>query len=329
MEIEFLPESQDYSVAEFYDQFHTHLPVMVQVNQGFQGHIIEDTFGKGEILYIAAISKQKRVVANVHTRKHCRVLSIPEAYSENLCTIKHGKPGHEHSLSEILKHHHRLPLKVQYPPNDIIIMGNKSFNSKELPHLELVKTFEEIYLLGNYLVDGKLGTDILHVPLYLSQLRLCRVTGIKLLSEDGWKKHCDMLEEESRHMEYDLLFGNRYVAEYDHAEIHPDTNYAYAEPLVYDDLINLMFHWPECHFGSAASDSSAHKSTDKSHVETVMPECSSSDSSAHISTDISHVEAVTEQIHNLEIEQTINAKSGKRSESLHSNTFKKDQIEED
>ncbi|XP_053382834.1 uncharacterized protein LOC128549665 isoform X2 [Mercenaria mercenaria] len=295
MEIEFLTESQEYSVAEFYDQFHKHLPVVVQVNKGFQGHIIEDTFGEGEVLYIAAKSKQKRVVAKVQNRKNCRVLSIPEVFSENLCIIKHEKTGREHSLSEILKHH-RLPLNVQYPPN-IIILGNKRFNSKELPHLELVKTFKEVHLLGNYLVDGKLGKDIFHVPLYLSQLRLCRVTGIKFLSKLGWKKHCDTLEEESRHMEYNLRFGNQ---QYDHAEIQRDTNYAYAEPLVYDNLINLMVNWPECHFGCASSDSSAHKSKDRSHVETL-----------------------TEQIPNLEIEQKIIANSEKRYESLHSDSLGK------
>ncbi|XP_053382830.1 uncharacterized protein LOC128549663 [Mercenaria mercenaria] len=95
-------------------------------------------------------------------------------------------------------------------------------------------------------------------------------------------------------MQYDLRFGNQYVAEYDHAEIKRDMNYTYAEPLVYDDLINLMVNWPECHFGSACSDSSAHKNNDKSHVENL-----------------------TEQIPNSEIEQTTNANSEKRYESLY------------
>ncbi|XP_060569706.1 uncharacterized protein LOC132728112 [Ruditapes philippinarum] len=263
MEIQIITDSVDYSIAEFYEHFHADIPLVVQVSQGFQGHIIEDTFGKGEILYIAAISKQKRVAAKAHTKGSHRVLSIPQGFSDNLCIRRFGKAGHEQTMSDILKHN-RLPVTVQYPPNDIIIFGNKRFNSSNIPRLEIVKAFEEIYLLGNYLTDGKLGKEIIHLPLYLSQLRLRLVTGIKGLTEEGWVRHCDALMEESKQIEYDLLFGNQYVAEYDHSDISPNTKYAYIEPLHYDDMFNLMLRWPECHLGGQSRDSSSSSSSSSS-----------------------------------------------------------------
>ena len=50
MELEFVTDDVDYTVAEFYERFHSDLPLVVQVSQGFQGHILEDTFGKGEVI---------------------------------------------------------------------------------------------------------------------------------------------------------------------------------------------------------------------------------------------------------------------------------------
>lgn len=51
MEFEFVVQETEYSVAELYDKFHADLPLVVRVNQGFQGHRADSTFGKGEVIY--------------------------------------------------------------------------------------------------------------------------------------------------------------------------------------------------------------------------------------------------------------------------------------
>ena len=53
-----------------------------------------------------------------------------------------------------------------------------------------------------------MGEDIIHVPLYLSQMRLSLITGIKGAREDTWRKYLEELESASSYLEYDLQFGN-------------------------------------------------------------------------------------------------------------------------
>jgi len=55
---------------------------------------------------------------------------------------------------------------------------------------------------------GTIVEDIIKVPLYLSQMRLSVVTGIKGAREDKWVKFLEELESASSHFEYDLQFGN-------------------------------------------------------------------------------------------------------------------------
>lgn len=312
MEIEFIAEEKDYSVAKFFETFHAHLPTVVKVNQGFQGHIIEDTFSKGEILYIAAVSKQKRVMAEVHSghRRH-RIVSFPAAFSDNLCVVKRGKCCPESSLSDIL-HHYRLPVNVQFPPNDIILMGGKRLSSKQLPAMKLLKTFEEIYLLGNLLTNGRLDNTVLHVPVYLSQLRLCLVTGVKYLSASGWDKHLNDLEEESRKLKYDLLFGSQYIAEYDPEEIHLDKKYEFVEPVKYDAIFNLVLHWPECDFLSSSRDDHVRVGASETNTEehvSFSENTSTNGCSSKTETDVGGRKSETNQV---QINETRNCSSGEK-----------------
>lgn len=47
--MEFTTARQDYSVAEFYDNFGHSLPKIVAISQGFCGEIVEDTFDRDQV----------------------------------------------------------------------------------------------------------------------------------------------------------------------------------------------------------------------------------------------------------------------------------------
>jgi len=47
--MDFEVASQDYSVAEFFDNFGHSLPKIVTVSQGFCGEILEDTFDRDQV----------------------------------------------------------------------------------------------------------------------------------------------------------------------------------------------------------------------------------------------------------------------------------------
>ncbi|XP_053382831.1 uncharacterized protein LOC128549664 [Mercenaria mercenaria] len=206
--MEFLTETKGYNVAEFYEEFEAQLPLMAKIKEGFYGNIQEDTFDKDEVFFIVAISKQDRVVAKMHGGNRFRLLSIPTTFREKFCIVKTHTSDREHFLYEILRTN-KLPVSVQFPPGKTITCGNKSINTKHIPYIELTDTFEEMYLLGNFITTGKFDEDVVHIPLYLSQLRLSKVTGIKGESEGSWKSYVRELERKSSYIEYDLQFGNQ------------------------------------------------------------------------------------------------------------------------
>ncbi|XP_053381880.1 uncharacterized protein LOC128549320 [Mercenaria mercenaria] len=236
--MEFLTETKGYNVAEFYEEFESQLPLVAKIKEGFYGNIQEDTFDKDEVLFIVAVSKQDRVVAKMHGGNRFRLLSIPTTFHEKFCIAKTRTFEHEYFLYEILRTN-KLPVSVQFSPGKTITCGNKNINTKHIPAMELIDTFEEMYLLGNFITAGKFDEDVVHIPLYLSQLRLSKVTGIKGESEGSWKTYVRKLERKSSYIEYDLHFGNQNIAEYDESVLQSGIKYSYAEPVAYESLINI------------------------------------------------------------------------------------------
>jgi hypothetical protein len=47
-----------------------------------------------------------------------------------------------------------LPLTVQFPKDHSITVGNQTVSTNNIPCMELVQTFDEVYLLSNFITDG-------------------------------------------------------------------------------------------------------------------------------------------------------------------------------
>lgn len=51
--------------------------------------------------------------------------------------------------------HHALPITVCYPRNRTISVKEKRVNTNSIPHMQLTETFDEVFLLGHYINNGK------------------------------------------------------------------------------------------------------------------------------------------------------------------------------
>ena len=56
---------------------------------------------------------------------------------------------------------------------------------------------------------GVMGPDVVNVPLYLSQLRMARVIGLKNTSTQKWRGYLEELERFSSYLKYDKEYGNQ------------------------------------------------------------------------------------------------------------------------
>lgn len=238
--MEYNTEIADYNVAEFYDNFWHTLPKIVLVTQGFFGEISDDTFDRYQVLRLHTVSRQKRVVARISYGFRTMHISIPLTYGEPLCTVqKNGKQSKEMSISQLIKDN-TLPLQVRFPKNKLITVGGNSISSNHIPSMELLQCFDELYLLGNLISNGVMCKEVVKLPLYLTQLRLALVTGIKGQSMEYWKDHLQELSQVCSKITYDKGFGNKDIAVYNHSAVHLDTVYAYIEPMQYVNTFTLF-----------------------------------------------------------------------------------------
>ncbi|XP_052251358.1 uncharacterized protein LOC127858342 isoform X2 [Dreissena polymorpha] len=239
--MDFDVEKNDYSVPEFYERFGKELPQVIMISQGFFGDIVEDTFDREMIIRIQTVSKQRRVVARADMGDHSKLISIPLTYPETVCVVKKHKLSSEKTIKEAIEHQ-SLPCVVEFPKHRTISVGGQNISTNQIPKLQLQKAFDEMYLLGNFIVDGVMGPDVVNVPLYLSQLRMVRVIGLKNAPPQKWRGYLEELKRFSSYLRYDNEYGNQGIAQYDPSAVHSDAVYSFVEPQTYSNIISVFQH---------------------------------------------------------------------------------------
>ncbi|XP_052249436.1 uncharacterized protein LOC127857118 isoform X1 [Dreissena polymorpha] len=237
--MDFDVENTDYTVAEFYERFVNELPQVVMISQGFLGDIVADTFDREMIIRIQTVSRQRRVVARADMGDHSKLISIPLTYPEKVCVVKKNKLSKVQTIKGVLDGY-SLPCHVQFPKDITISVGGQTISTNHIPKLQLQKAFDEMYLLGNFIVDGVMGPEVVHVPLYLSQLRMTRVTCLKNTSQQKWRGYLEELARFSSYLNYDKEYGNEGIAQYDASAVHSDTVYSYVEPRQYSNIASVF-----------------------------------------------------------------------------------------
>ncbi|KAH3711600.1 uncharacterized protein LOC127858218 [Dreissena polymorpha] len=269
--MDFDVESTDYTVAEFYERFGKALPRLVMVTEGFFGDIIEDTFDRTMIIRIQTVSKQRRVVARADMGDHSKLISIPITYPEKVCVVKKNTLSTEQTIKAVLDGN-SLPCHVQFPKDRTISVGGQTISTNHIPKLQLQKAFDEVYLLGNFIVDGVMGLDIVNVPLYLSQLRMAIVKGLKDTPPQKWPGYLEELARFSSYLKYDKEYGNQGIAQYDPSAVHSDAVYSYVEPRLYSNFASVFQHRrgnPIDNFVDYSIDNSTYQPTDKKEHENI------------------------------------------------------------
>ncbi|XP_052763870.1 uncharacterized protein LOC128205877 [Mya arenaria] len=248
---DYIVEKKEYSPKDFYEKFSKKLPIIVMITQGYCGEIQGDTFDRGMVIRFQTISRQPRVIAQFRLGRNIMHVSIPQKFEQPVCVKGTGKKViKERTIAEILQEQ-TLPCVVEFPKKKSITVGNRIINTDNIPEIDLTGTFDEIYLLGNNIDSDTLETVVIHVPLYLTQLRLAVVTGHKNKSEDEWHAFLKDLAYHCDFFSYDTCYGNPEMAHYKEQFSAKDwAVYSYVEPCSYINFWSLV-HKPYANVNSA------------------------------------------------------------------------------
>ncbi|KAL5014335.1 hypothetical protein ScPMuIL_008605 [Solemya velum] len=240
---DFVKDSSSYNVKEFYEMYHGTLPQFVMVVQGYMGEILLETFGTNQVLRIHTVSKQPRIIAKVigdSGKYRNKLLSIPQDFPSKMCVVKSPKKvGKEQTLKDIIESN-KLPVDVKFGSGEITI-GAQVKVASQLSTLQLIERFEEMYLLGNCVNAGALDARQVAMPLYLPDLQLALITGIKGKSEQAWQTYNAIMEEQVDAVcTFNTNYGNQDIAVYTTESVNRDTMIAYVEPSVYANLHDIF-----------------------------------------------------------------------------------------
>lgn len=97
-----------------------------------------------------------------------------------------------------------------------------------------------------------MSEEIVYIPVYLSQVRLAVVTGIKGQTEGTWSVFQQKLNHTASDIEFDNEFGNPHIAEYDTSTVHTGNKYTYIEPTSYCKILSLVNKSPHRSFDTAS-----------------------------------------------------------------------------
>ncbi|KAL3891480.1 hypothetical protein ACJMK2_003742 [Sinanodonta woodiana] len=189
-------DSMSYQVSEFFEKFQHRFPTVAMLQPEVHEEIETDIFSGQQVIRIHASSSQCRVVAVTAEKngRKCDNYSLPLDMPLKFC-IKKGfrwKENKEFSLSEIIEKN-KLPIEVRFAKDETITVGSVSLSTSIFPALKLTHTIEEISMLVNFITDDGIDLRSVRIPLYLKDLRLCLITGIKGKTAVYWKFFQDEL----------------------------------------------------------------------------------------------------------------------------------------
>lgn len=121
------------------------------------------------------------------------------------------------SLTDIIDTY-ELPVRVQFTKADngvVIPVDSREISTKLFNKLELKEVYEEVYLLGNPITFGKLYSNIMSIPVYLPDIKLSIVKGVKGETGESWDAYfAGMNRSVEKNVTFDRTSGNRNIAIY-------------------------------------------------------------------------------------------------------------------
>lgn len=245
--IEFSSERKQYTILELYHKHKKHacLPLVLKVRQGYYGSLLDRPLAKDEILVLAVASTQYRVMTRQDGFFKKRILSIPSSFIETVSVVDELTNTYDREcyMYSILQEN-KLPVFVRLPQNRVITVDRRHYDAKDIPGFYLEKRFDEITLQGNMILEGKVEeNEILAVPIFLTELKVSIVNGIKGRPKKEWLAYQEKLRDICENVPYDFEYGSPKIAEYSQDKIEFDKDYAIVEPKCYvpiQDLVEII-----------------------------------------------------------------------------------------
>ncbi|XP_048376400.1 uncharacterized protein LOC125446709 [Stegostoma tigrinum] len=182
---------REYSLKEFVRKFHSSLPKIVKITEGFLGRRELETVSAGTILRIHSLYSQKRAIVESNNRT---VLSIPVNLESVMFNVLHQKyKSGPFTMKEVLLNFN-LPVTI-ISTEDLTYreMNNPKSKDQELQQLRVKQIYEQEFLLGHSIIDnGKLSIQYPFViPMYMKEIKLVIAEGFNGKDETEWNIICN------------------------------------------------------------------------------------------------------------------------------------------
>lgn len=275
--MEFITGSTSYGVVDFYETFGQDLPKVVMINQPLSDSARESAPDKKQVIRLHCVSTQNRILAKVNLgADHIQILSLPVTFSGRACVVSEQATNDQWVTLLNVVANYSLPVSIKFSHEEFVTVENQlelltvddtPKSSNEMPAVELLKTFDEIHLLGNYILNGVLQRDVVHVPVHLSNLYVTTVKGIQGHSEETWHNFVKELDRATADIFYDQEFGCKDIASYDPSVIDTES-WTYIKPANHFKKLQLGDESMGAHKPTPSSDGATYMSPSDSKTST-------------------------------------------------------------
>ncbi|KAI0238626.1 hypothetical protein LSAT2_010648 [Lamellibrachia satsuma] len=222
---------KDYSMKEFVDIFSRRLPLIIFITEGWQGRDEDHTFSGDEVYRIAAVKRQRRIVAK-HGSGY--FVSIPTTINKKVdLFFPDGEVQRSASLEELvaaLQIHDDGSLQMMFENDEKVSFsfGPDEADEINFGKMKVIDVYDERYLVGHSVWHGQVYCSKLPrpIPVYMT-LQVAPAVGVIGGTEEDFRKILADIEEQ-------MIGGTTEVEDYDEIMLFPHditgSDYEYIRP---------------------------------------------------------------------------------------------------
>ncbi|XP_067665428.1 uncharacterized protein [Haliotis asinina] len=225
----FSDNGENYTLREFYAKHQDDLPKLILITQGQCGLTDMETLPAYQVIRCLRFSRQRRVMAKAMKKV---TVSIP-VDSQHLFKLNKEHETKQ-SLRDILRDN-ALPVEVEFAVDgdkSLALNGEKT-DVTDLGPLQLTDIYDVTYLVGHGVNETQLDDTPFVVPLYLSDVLLCTISGIKGKSAGYFTNLMAYFNSRMEAMELDIVAHDDIAVYASESVAASGTSYEYLEPYDY------------------------------------------------------------------------------------------------
>ncbi|XP_046564232.1 uncharacterized protein LOC124273064 [Haliotis rubra] len=262
----FSDNGENYTLREFYDKHQDDLPKLILITQGQCGLTDMETVPAYQVIRCHRFSRQTRVMAKAKKKV---TVSIPVDSQHLFKLNQEYTPGDKQSLRDILRDN-ALPVEVEFAVDDdksLALNGEKT-DVPDLGPLQLTDVYDVTYLVGHGVNETQLDDTPFVVPLYLNDVLLCTVSGVKGKPAGYFTNLMAFFDSRMAAMELDTV-AHEDIAVYANESVTASgTPYEYLEPY---DYVKLKMKRVKACAGSSTGENPQTKADDEVYEDVAVP----------------------------------------------------------